>query len=110
MQLLRSVINDFSHLFFPRICAGCGSDIINDETPLCIRCINDLPVTNFHLHSSNQVEKIFWGRIPVTHASSLCYFNAGSLIQTLLHQLKYKGNKELGYYLGTVMGETLLQS
>ena len=44
-----------------------------------------LPVTNFHMHSGNQVEKIFWGRLPVTHASSLCYFNSGSIIQSLLH-------------------------
>ena len=110
MKVLRSVLNDFTHLFFPIICCGCGSDVISDDTPLCIRCMDALPVTNFHLHSANQVEKIFWGRIPVTHASSLCYFNSGSLIQTLLHQLKYKGNQEVGHYLGRVMGELLLQS
>jgi ComF family protein len=62
------------------------------------------------MHSGNQVEKIFWGRIPVTHASSLCYFNSGSLIQSLLHQVKYKGNQELGHYLGRLIGETLIQS
>lgn len=105
-----SLINDFAHLFFPQLCAGCGTDVIDTHAPLCIRCIDALPVTNFHLHSANQVEKIFWGRIPVTHASSLCYFNSGSLIQSLLHQLKYKGNKELGYFLGRLMGETLQQS
>jgi ComF family protein len=110
MITVRSLLNDFAHLFFPQTCAGCGSDVITSDSPLCIRCIASLPVTNFHLHTGNQVEKIFWGRIPVTCATSLCYFNSGSLIQTLLHQLKYKGHKELGYFLGRVMGETLIQS
>jgi ComF family protein len=110
MLTLKTIWNDFTHLFYPQICAGCGSDVITADAPLCIRCIASLPITNFHFHSGNQVEKIFWGRLPLTHATSLCYFNSGSLIQTLLHQLKYKGNKELGYFLGRLMGETFQQS
>ena len=110
MLTLTSIWSDFTHLFYPQTCAGCGSDVITADTPLCIRCIAALPITNFHFHSGNQVEKIFWGRLPVSHATSLCYFNSGSLIQCLLHQLKYKGNKELGYFLGRVMGETFRQS
>ena len=105
-----SFLTDLAHLFFPQLCSGCGSDVVAADSPLCIRCIDALPITNFHLHSSNQVEKIFWGRIPVTYASSLCYFNSGSLIQSLLHQLKYKGNKSLGLFLGRLIGETLTQS
>ena len=110
MQILRNVWTDLSHLFFPHVCAGCGTDNIGSSNLLCLRCLDALPVTNFHMHSGNQVEKIFWGRLPVTHASSLCYFNSGSIIQSLLHQLKYRGNKELGHYLGRIMGETLVQS
>jgi ComF family protein len=110
MLSVHSLWKDFTHLFYPQICAGCGSDVITADSPLCIRCIASLPLTNFHFHTGNQVEKIFWGRIPVTYATSLCYFNSGSLIQTLLHQLKYKGHKDLGYFLGRLMGETLIQS
>ncbi len=77
---------------------------------LCIKCINQLPVTNFHLHAENQVEKIFRGRLPVIQASSYCYFSKNSLIQRLLHQLKYKDNKELGQFAGRMMGVTLRQS
>jgi len=31
-------------------------------------------------------------------------------MQSLMHQFKYKGNKELGIYLGRLMGEYLKQS
>jgi ComF family protein len=106
-MLVKSIINDFSHLFFPHICAGCGTDNISRHSPVCIHCTSQLPLTNFHFYANNPVEKYFWGRIPVTHATSLCHFTEGSLVQHLLHQLKYKSNKEVGYFLGRMMGNAL---
>jgi ComF family protein len=105
-----SIWNDFSHLFFPHICAGCGTDVLNRRSPLCIRCVDRLPLTNFHLHANNPVEKKFWGRLPIVSAASFCHFTAESLIQFLLHQLKYKGNKDIGIFLGRMMGNTLQES
>ena len=110
MQHIKSLIRDFSHLFFPHTCAGCGTDVISTQAVLCIHCIHRLPVTNFHLHADNMVEKIFWGRLPVKQATSFCYFTKGALMQRLLHQLKYNGNKEAGYFMGRLMGENLVQS
>ena len=98
------------HLFLPHHCAGCGSDIINDEQILCLHCMDQMPLTAFHLHDNNPVEKIFLGRIPVVHAASYLYFSKDSLLQRIVHQLKYKGNKELGLFMGRKMGEALLQS
>ena len=94
MLQLKTIWQDFSHLFFPHVCAGCGTDNLGLQAPLCIHCINQLPLTNFHLHADNPVEKHFWGRLPVAAVTALCHFTGGSLIQHLLHQLKYKGNKE----------------
>src|ERR1700712_1755235 len=107
MNILKTIWSDFSHLFFPHVCAGCSTDNLSLQSPLCIHCINQLPLTNFHFHANNPVEKHFWGRIPVTSATSLCHFTTGSLIQHLLHQLKYKGNKEAGDFLGRIMGNAL---
>lgn len=38
------------------------------------------------------------------------YFAKDSLLQQLIHQFKYKDNKELAHYFGTLMGETLKTS
>lgn len=105
-----SLIRDFAHLFFPHICVGCGTDVLGSSSILCIRCVNQLPITNFLLHPENQVEKIFRGRLPVKLAASFCYFSKDSIVQRLLHQLKYKGNKEAGYFAGKMMGIALRQS
>ena len=110
MNPLKNILTDVMHLFYPHICTGCGSDLINKKSLLCLNCINELPHTNFALHENNPIEKIFTGRIKIKAAHSEFYFSKGHLIQHLIHQLKYKNNKEIGYYLGEIMGNSLLKS
>jgi ComF family protein len=110
MQSLKNIFTDTLHLFYPHVCAGCGSDLLEQQNMLCLRCINNLPHTNFSEHANNPVEKIFWGRVALNAASSEFYFAKESLIQHLIHQLKYKGNTAVGIYLGELMGESLLAS
>lgn len=110
MIKLQVIKDSFLHLLFPHVCAGCGSDILNEETLLCMRCVDLMPETNFELHANNPVEKTFWGRLPLAAATAQFYFNKESLLQQLMHQFKYRGNKELGFQLGSIMGEQLKRS
>ncbi len=77
--------------------------------PLCIDCIRKLPLTNFSGHADNPVERIFHGRLPVVSASAYTFFSKRSVMQQLLHDLKYRGNREIGRYFGRRMGTCLLQ-
>lgn len=110
MKLLSSILSGTLHLFYPHVCTGCGSDILASENLLCLYCTESLPNTRFALHEGNPVEKSFWGRIPVAAAHSQYYFTKDSLVQHLIHQLKYKNNKEIGAYMGELTGSTLLNS
>lgn len=98
------------HFFYPHNCIGCGSDILDSENFLCIECINNLPHTEFALHANNPVEKIFWGRIAITAGMSEFYFSKASIIQNLIHEFKYRGNRKVGLYLGNILGKSLLNS
>lgn len=98
------------HLFYPHNCIGCGSDVISEDNFLCLKCINDLPHTNFAMHKNNAVEKKFWGRIAVASAMSEFYFSKGSIVQNMIHEFKYRGNKKAGKYFGNIMGKSLLNS
>ena len=98
------------HLIFPHVCTGCGTDILNEETEICMRCLDAMPETNFELHSNNPVEKLFWGRVPLAGATAQFYFTKESLMQHFMHQLKYKRNKNLGIQLGRIMGQQILNS
>jgi ComF family protein len=108
--LFKTILSDTLHLFYPHICTGCGTDLLQEDQLLCFRCITNLPHTNFAQHANNPIEKIFWGRIPLVAAHSDYYFAKESLIQHLIHQLKYKGNQEIGIYLGRLMGVNLINS
>jgi len=110
MIRFNEIKESFLHLLFPHICAGCGSDLLSEKSMLCLRCVDAMPETNFELHASNPVEKDFWGRLPLVNATAQFYFTKESLMQHLLHQFKYKGNKELGLQLGRMMGDQLQRS
>ncbi len=110
MIQLKEIKDSFLHLLFPHICTGCGSDILNEESVLCMRCMDAMPETNFELYANNPVEKTFWGRLPLIAATAQFYFTKESLMQHLMHQFKYKRNKELGLQLGRIMGEKIKAS
>lgn len=110
MLTVKEIKESVLHLFFPHICTGCGSDILNVESALCMRCVDAMPETNFELHPDNPVEKSFWGRLPLIGATAQFYFTKESLMQHLMHQFKYKGNRELGIQLGRMMGEQIMNS
>lgn len=102
-------IEALGNLLYPNICAGCGTDLSGKEV-VCSACCASLPVTNFHMHANNPIEKIFWGRVPLLTAFSYLYFNKHSIVRQLLHQLKYQSNPEVGYFFGRKMGQAMLQS
>ncbi len=110
IALLKNIVNSTLHLFYPHVCTGCGSDLLKEDDLLCLKCIHNLPHTNFAALANNQIEKDFWGRIQLTAAYSQFYFSKEFLIQHLIHQLKYNGDTKIGFYLGEVMGKTLLNS
>jgi ComF family protein len=107
---LSAILQDTAWLFYPHICAGCGSNALDEKQILCFQCHTALPFTGFEHHPDNPVEKIFWGRLPVRAAMSLFYFNKGSSVQHLLHHLKYKGKKQVGHVLGGMIGEKLINA
>ena len=110
MSITQEIIQGISHLFFPHICAGCGSDLPSEQQFLCTHCFHELPHTNFDRFPGNPVEKIFWGRVPVISATAHYFFSKRSALQQVMHQFKYQGNQKIGIYFGRLMGESICNS
>ena len=102
-------LDDLISLFYPRLCAGCATSLVHGEEVLCLNCMADLPRTNYHLNNENPVFQIFVGRVNITMATSFCRFDKGGRLQHLLHELKYKGNREVGHKMGILFGYDLAQ-
>lgn len=107
MKKLSKYFSDFISLAFPELCQACGTGLYKQEQVLCTYCRHRLPYTNFHLDSLNSTAKQFWGRADITAAASFLYFKKGERVQRLLHQLKYRGQTEVGFYLGRLYGNVL---
>ncbi|MCX8019207.1 MAG: phosphoribosyltransferase family protein [Chitinophagaceae bacterium] len=109
-KIVRDIKEAFLHTLFPHLCCGCGTDMLNSESTLCISCLAALPHTDFERYPDNPVEKLFWGRLPLKAATAQFYFTKESVIQNIIHRFKYKGHKEAGLQLGRMMGLRLLKS
>lgn len=101
------MLNDFFNLIFPKLCCACNNSLLKNEYIICLNCIISLPKTNFHLNKENPVNKVFWGRVQIEMATSFYLFTKKSRVQRLLHQLKYKGSKEVGAVVGKFLGYEL---
>ncbi|MFP5039638.1 ComF family protein [Parasediminibacterium sp. JCM 36343] len=107
LTTIKSYLSDFTHLLYPHNCEGCGTDVLDNGNFLCAKCFYELPETGFFTVADNPVEKKFYGRLKVEQAASSYYFTKNSLLQRLVYELKYKGNMQMGLYLGKLVGYQL---
>ena len=99
----------FLSLIYPRNCVACGNSLFKHEEQICNYCYMHLPKTNFHLQPENPVAALFYGRVPINIASSFYWFKKKGGVQKILHDIKYKHNKELAQLIGKFYGEDLKQ-
>ena len=110
MNNFKQLLQNFISIFYPRSCVACGNALMQNESHFCLSCLMQLPETNYHLMENSPLDNIFMGRVPVEKVSSMLFYKKGNKVQHILHALKYKGDKEVGRFLGEIYGKQLLQS
>ena len=104
LRALENYLRGFAGLFYPRYCSACGNALFRNENTLCLKCHAEIPRTGFHHDPENDVAQLFWGRTPVMNATSFMYFTKGSRYQHILHEMKYKGQFQIGFEMGKMFG------
>lgn len=110
MGYIYDLWDDFISLLFPRLCYGCGNHLLRNENLICTECYILIPRTNYHLKSDNPVAQLFWGRCLIEKAAAFSFYTRDSRIRKLIHQLKYKGIREIGIELGRIYALSLRSS
>ena len=105
-----SIWTDLWKLFFPQCCLVCGKTLLEGEEYLCFHCLTNMPRTHLYLHKDNEMEKELWGKFPIERASAYLYYSKGGDVKKLLTDLKYRGNADLGCFLGRCMTREMLSS
>lgn len=104
------MLQDFKNFLFPKLCACCDAVLLKDEQLICTFCRNELPLYPNFFDGDHDLHKILYGRVLVHQAASLFYFEKKGIVQQLIHDLKYKGNKDLSFHLGKWLGSLLLEA
>ncbi|WP_338101622.1 ComF family protein [Psychroserpens algicola] len=94
-------------MFFPQNCSACSTHLSDNEQQICTSCRHELPLTNFHSDTDNAVHKMLYGRVKLNQATALLHFSKKGIVQQLMHNLKYRGQQEIGKVLGDWLGEEL---
>jgi ComF family protein len=107
MNYLSDLLDDILSILFPRVCYACGNHLVRNEYLICSGCYLLIPRTNYHLETDNPVSKLFWGRCRIERAAAFSFYNRDSRIRKLIHNLKYRGIREIGHELGKIYGTSL---
>lgn len=105
--LAKEFLEDFISLFFPKICIHCRTSLVYQEEHLCTSCRLSLPKTDYHLLKDNPLTQKFVYEPKVKAAAAFLHFNKGGIAQSVIHDLKYRGNKEVGEMIGRWYGQDL---
>jgi len=110
LNIIKQHISGFVSLAYPEFCSACGTNLYQTEKAICGLCRNSLPKTNFHFHPDNLATKLFWGKALIRSAASYYYYRKGSEVKSLIHQLKYKDQKDVGEIVGKWYAQELKES
>ena len=89
-------IKEILHLFFPELCLACNTLLSTNEEKICTTCRHNIPFSHYHLNKNNPVYSKFYGKIPLTFATSIFLYHKNGVVQELIHKLKYKSQQEIG--------------
>ena len=97
-------------LLYPDLCVVCGEPLVENEKFFCFACFLKLPRTNYHLIPENKSIERLAGKVSLVKASSYFYYNKGGLAQKLIAGIKYKGNPNLGEWIGSFIAKDMMSS
>jgi ComF family protein len=101
------MFKSFLQLVYPRLCGACQFPLLMAEDFICTRCRFDLARPGLFLPTPNWITAKFDGLFNFKDANAFFLFTAGSRVQLLMHEVKYKGRSDLGEFLGFWCGREL---
>ncbi len=104
---MRQILTDIADFFLPRTCHICGARLRDSEKVFCIRCIETLPRSLYHIMPLNPMERRFAGIVPFVRATGHFIYSRNSELAAAIHDMKYRQFPSVGRRLGEIVGEEL---
>lgn len=104
---MKNFIHSFIDLFYPRLCAVCEKSLMGGEEFICSACLADFPLSDIVYDSGREGLKNLNAAFEPEAFYSLFYYSKYSNYKNLIYAVKYRSRKELGVYLGRMLGEKI---
>ena len=105
-RLLQTVFD----LFSPLRCLACQSAIQTPKKVLCLYCKLNLPLTFFHIMQPSPLKQQLFAAFPIHQVFSLYVFEESALVESLLYEMKYKGNRSVGLFFGQKLASLIAEA
>jgi len=105
---IKTLLANFFSLLYPELCVICGEPLVESEKFFCLSCFLKLPKTNYHLIPENPAIERLAGKVSLEKASSYFYYSKGGIAQKLIAEIKYKGNRNLGEWIGSYIAKDMI--
>lgn len=103
---MKNLFHSIIHLLYPRLCVVCRTALTAGENHICAGCMADFPFSNgFYTPHRFLLEK-FPDALP-QNLYTLFHYDKYSNYRNLIYAIKYKHKKELGVYLGQMLGDRI---
>lgn len=86
------------YLFYPPKCRCCAQFTASYQDLLCLACEAEFSTFDVQVDALSRILDIFYGRHQLICAQSVTIYTKNSVVQRLIHALKYQGVQEVGAY------------
>ena len=98
------MIKEFIQLIYPDFCSGCKHQLLFSEKSICSSCLSEFRM------SSKINNHRYYGRKLINKEIYASNFFKNKLLQKMIHEIKYNGNKGTAYVLGIELGYLIKDS
>lgn len=86
-------------------CVVCGDFL--PGAMVCPKCTLKIPYYHASGERGNPLERLFWGRVPVSRAHAMMVYHPGNDTGRILHAIKYRGRSDLACEMGRWVAQEL---
>lgn len=105
------MLDEILHLFYPRVCAGCDTLLVDGEQEICRKCLASFDRFTDADAADLAVKEVFRRTFPESgcpqKAWTLYRFHKNDRLQKVIHSMKYGGEHRLGKVFGGFLAEMI---
>ena len=76
-------------IFYPKLCLACEAESYSGEIPVCVKCLNELPLARVQNDKQNLVTERILGRVQVHAATAVLIFTKKGKVHHSIYLAKY---------------------